>query len=458
MRKLFSLILVLALLPAVLAINVDVEKTSEDEVMIIGLEEPATYNLEITNNKRDDSFSFYTFFGSGLTPSEKINIAEDETKEVTINVYPRWDLGLIGSPSYELFIQGSDRSEVEKKLTVKIVKLEDALEVGASTFNPESRTINIFLENKVNFNFSKLKVDFSSSFFDLEEEFALSPYEKKEFEIELDKEDYNKLMAGFYTLYADVKAQDVEAELEGKIEFEEKDLLNTQTESYGLLISTKVIEKINEGNVVSETVTKMKKNIISRLFTNFSPEPDYKQRQGAKVYYTWEASLLPGESQKIIVKTNWLIPFLLILLIFSTFYFAKKYSQQKVAVKKRVSFVKAKGGEFALKVTVVAEAKEFVENVRIIERLPPLVKMYEKFAGEFPDKISRDKKTLEWDYNFLDKGEKRVMTYVVYSKVGILGKFALPGTIVRFKQDGKEKQATSNKAYFLSEQKDKYFN
>lgn len=454
MRKLWGLFFVLVLLPVVFAINVDVEKVSENEVMIIGLEDPATYVLEVTNNGRDDFFSFYTFFGSGLSPSEQVEFLRGEVKNVTIDVFPRWDLGMIGSPSYEYFIQGSDRSEVEKKLTVKILKLEDALEIGSSSFNPESSVLSIYLENKVNFNFSELNVDFSSLFFDLEESFSLLPYEKKEFNIELKKEDFNQLMAGFYTLEADIESGDVECEIEGRIEFVEKDLLKTETKSYGLFVNNRVIKKVNEGNIVSESVTKVKKNIISRLFTTFSSEPDYKVREGGKVYYTWEQKLSPGESQEIVVKTNWLIPFLLLVLIFSTFYFAKKFSQQKVFVKKRVSFVKAKGGEFALKVRVSVEAKEFVENVRVIERLPPLVKMYEKFAGEFPDKISRDKKMLEWDYAYLDEGERRVMTYVVYSKVGILGKFALPGTIVRFKQNGKDKQSTSNKAYFLSEKKE----
>lgn len=454
MRKLWGLFFVLVLLPVVFAINVDVEKVSENEVMIIGLEDPATYVLEVTNNGRDDFFSFYTFFGSGLSPSEQVEFLRGEVKNVTIDVFPRWDLGMIGSPSYEYFIQGSDRSEVEKKLTVKILKLEDALEIGSSSFNPESSVLSIYLENKVNFNFSELNVDFSSPFFDLEESFSLLPYEKKEFNIELKKEDFNQLMAGFYTLEADIESGDVECEIEGRIEFVEKDLLKTETKSYGLFVNNRVIKKVNEGNIVSESVTKVKKNIISRLFTTFSSEPDYKVREGGKVYYTWEQKLSPGESQEIVVKTNWLIPFLLLVLIFSTFYFAKKFSQQKVFVKKRVSFVKAKGGEFALKVRVSVEAKEFVENVRVIERLPPLVKMYEKFAGEFPDKISRDKKMLEWDYAYLDEGERRVMTYVVYSKVGILGKFALPGTVVRFKQNGKDKQSTSNKAYFLSEKKE----
>jgi hypothetical protein len=120
-------------------------------------------------------------------------------------------------------------------------------------------------------------------------------------------------------------------------------------------------------------------------------------------------------------------------------------------LRKRVSFVKAKGGEFALKVTLIAEAKQFVEKVRIVDRLPPLVKMYERFGMEEPSKIDKVRKTIEWDFDHLEAGEKRVMSYIIYSKVGILGRFALPSATAIFQKDNKIKDVSSNRAFFLAE-------
>ena len=291
----------------------------------------------------------------------------------------------------------------------------------------------------------------------MEKEVSLNAYESKSFNIELNREDFDKLNAGFYTLNAKVNYKTESANIEGKIEFKEKDLLETKSKDYGFFIVTNVIDKSNEGNTVVNSETTIKKNIFTRLFTTYSPEPTQVEREGTKVYYTWIQKLNPGESIEITVKTNWLLPFLLIFFFVTLIYFTRKYVTQKVQVKKRVSFVKAKGGEFALKVTLIAEAREFVENVRIIDRLPPLVKMFERFGGELPDKISKDKKRLEWHYNYLDAGEKRVMTYIVYSKVGVLGKFALPGAICRYQKEGKEKESNSNKAFFISEQKDRRY-
>ena len=91
--------------------------------------------------------------------------------------------------------------------------------------------------------FENLNVKFKSEFFDLEEELSLVPYEKREFDIQVEKEEFNKLMAGFYTLTAEIKTKGLESDVEGKIEFVEKDLLKTEKKDYGLIISTKVIEK-----------------------------------------------------------------------------------------------------------------------------------------------------------------------------------------------------------------------
>jgi len=453
MRKYLAILFVLILVPFALAVNLNVEKISTNEVLIKGLNTPINFELNVTNNAHSDVLSFYTFFEGGITPTKGIPFKKGETKDVILTLSPRENSNLNGINIFSYFIQGQDRTEVKEKLRVKIINLEDAFKVGSEKIDKETQTITVFIENKVNFNFENLSVLFSSPFFSLEKQISISPYDKKEFKITLEKDDFNKLLAGFYTLSADVETKGVRGNIEGKIEFVKNDNLKTTSETYGFLISTKVIKKVNAGNTISESVATIKKNIISRLFTTFSPSPDSVDRQGTTVYYSWTQRINPGENTLIKVKTNWLIPFFLILFLVLLVYFVKKFMSQKLLIRKRVSFVKAKGGEFALKVTIIAQAREYMENIKIVDRLPPLVKLYERFSGELPNIISKNKDRLEWDFTHLEAGESRIMSYVVYSKLGILGKFALPGTVARFDQMGKKKQATSNKAFFLAEQK-----
>lgn len=442
------------LLPGVLSVNLDVEKSSSDEIMILDIESPATFNLEVTNNGVSDSFTFYTFFGLLESPKEAIKINSGETKNIELKILPTYNLQP-GFSNFEVFIRGTDNSETSKELLVKIANLGDIFEIGSKEIDSESSTMQIYIKNKENYNFENLDVKFSSVFFDFEESFSLNPNEEKSFEVKLDKEDFKKVLAGFYTLTATINTNEAETKVEGVIKFAEKNILEETSKDSGFIVSTTKIEKTNEGNTIQSSETTIKKNIISRLFTSFSPEADLVERDGAKIYYTWIKDIKPGETLTIKARTNWMFPFIVIFLIVSIVTLVKKFSKRDLSLRKKVSFVNAKGGEFALKVSIVVHAKKYVEKVDIIERLPALVKVYERFGREEPTKVDEAKKRIEWHFEKLEAGEVRVLTYVIYSKVGVVGKFALPSTAAIYEKDGEIKDTSSNLAFFVAEQRRK---
>ena len=116
---------------------------------------------------------------------------------------------------------------------------------------------------------------------------------------------------------------------------------------------------------------------------------------------------------------------------------------------------KTKGADFGLKVSIYVKARKYVERVNIIDRLPPLVKIYEKFGVEKPSRINHKNRSLEWNFEKLEQGETRVLSYIIYSKVGVLGRFALPSTSAIYEKEGHIKEAESNKAFFVAEQRGK---
>jgi len=453
MKKICVLvILILLILPSILAINLSIEKQSSNEVLIIGLKMPAVFDLKITNLGSQDNFSFYNLVGLSISP-ETVSINQGETKEVKLKISPIGDLDIRGFYTFKYAIQGQDYSEISQQLTMKIIDLEDAFEIGSEEFDSDSSSLNIYIHNKVSSDFTSINANFKSAFFNLKENFSLGPNEKKSFNIQLNKDNFRKLMAGFYTLNAEINVEDKKANVEGIIKFVEKNLVTTTKKDYGLIINTKIIEKINEGNVLAKSETVLKKNIISRLFTSFSPQPDIVERQGLTVYYTWEREIKPGETLKIIVKTNWLFPLLVILFVVVIVVLTKQYSKTNLILKKKVSFVRAKGGEFALKVSIIIHAKKYVERVSIIDRLPPLVKIHERFGGEKPLRINEKNKRIEWGFEKLETGETRILSYIIYSKIGVLGKFALPATTAVYEREGEVHESTSNMSLFLEEQK-----
>lgn len=446
--------LILLFLPLTLAVNLEVQKNSLDEVMIIDLNKPAVFDLDIKNNGPTDNFIIYTFFGSGYLPEEKFTISSGQTKKVQFTVYPPYDVSRTGPVVFKYFISGEDNSEYEGTLSVNVINLNEAFEIGSSDFDPESNSVEIYIKNKINFNFENLDVKFLSNFFALDESFSLASKETKKFEITLDKEQFKKLTAGFYTMTSEITTEGKTANVEGVMKFSEKKSITTETEKQGFFISTSIITKSNDGNLPEIVQTTIQKNIISRLFTSINPQPDNVERNNSKIFYSWNRELKPGESLEVKIKTNWFLPLIFIFLIVAIVVFVKEYAKTDLRIKKRVTFVKSKGGEFALKVSLLVDARKQVENLLVVERIPPLLNLYKKvFGREIPTRIDEKNKKIEWQFKRLEAGEKRVINYVIYSKLGVLGKFALPRTAGFYERDGKIHEASSNQAFFLTEQK-----
>lgn len=449
MKKIF-IVLILLLLPLVSAININVEEQSSKNIIILEINKPAVFNLKMTNLGSSDEFTIYNLAGMSINP-KSISIRQRETKEVTLETAPLGDLHVRGPYIFDYTIKASDGSEENQRLTVKIYELKDAFEIGAGEFNHETNSVDIYIHNKLDFNFDEIDAKFSSAFFDIEKTFFLGPNQRKSFNVQVSKEEFKKLTAGFYTLNAEVQVEGEKANVEGVIKFSEKSSVITEEKNSGFFITTRTIEKINEGNVVANTNIQFKKNFLSQFFTTFSPEPDSVDVQGFSVYYTWSKSLKPGEILEATAKTNWLILFFLVFFIVTTMILIKKYSKVDLLLRKKVSFVRTKGGEFALKVSIFVDAKKYVERVSIVDKLPLLVKVYEHFGGEKPSRIDEKTRRIEWNFEKLEAGEVRMLSYIIYSKVGVLGKFELPTATAVYEKKGEVKETESNKAFFITE-------
>lgn len=448
----FAAVLALALMAGTFALDVTVKNNNTNLVMVRELPHPVSFDVYVTNNGPSDSFSFYNLAGFLMTPSQPVRIEAGQTKRVNITITPTSNLTYNGYYTFSYYVQSSSGDKNTESATFKIVGLDHAFSVGASEINPKSNSITIYIQNNLALNFSDMKVQFKSPFFTLNKAISLGSMEKKSFEVNLNKEDFKSLIAGFYTLSAAIVVDGEPATVEGPIKFSEQNILNVSEQNYGFIIFTKVIEKSNEGNVVVDSQTQIDKNIISRLFTTFSPEPDIVKRDGFNVVYTWENKISPGDTLKIKATTNWLWPLFVVVFLVAIVILVKKFSKTSLVMDKKISFLRAKGGEFAVKVTIVVSAKKFVERLTVTDRLPPLVKLYEKFGIEKPSRIDEKNKRVEWYFESLEAGESRVLNYVLYSKVGVLGRFALPTATAIFERNGKISEAESNRAFLVAEQ------
>ena len=202
-KQLIFLILLVAILPGIFAINLDVKRASTGQVMIADLNNPVTFDLEITNLGETNTFEFYNLLAFDMKPKGTTAIEKAQTKNIELIITSLRDFTYRGFYTFSYFIRDANDDEVQEQVIFKIIDLESSFLIGSGEIKPNSNTIEIYIENKENFNFSQMSVKFSSVFFDIEKKFELGPKEKKTFEIQLNKEDFNKILAGFYTIKAE---------------------------------------------------------------------------------------------------------------------------------------------------------------------------------------------------------------------------------------------------------------
>ncbi|HOC97260.1 MAG TPA: hypothetical protein PKJ54_03185, partial [Candidatus Pacearchaeota archaeon] len=178
--------LTLLVVPSVLALDLEVEKLSANEVVISGLNEPASFDLRITNLGSSENVVLYSFFTQDISPKE-LRLESKKTQDVTLKIYPSERMKP-GYYTFDYFIRNNYGDEVSQTLTIDILNFEDAFEIGSQDFNPESKTLNVYIHNKVNFNFENVVVVFKSPFFEFKKEFNLGPNQRNDFTITLDKE------------------------------------------------------------------------------------------------------------------------------------------------------------------------------------------------------------------------------------------------------------------------------
>lgn len=449
----FAFILLLQL---VSAISLDISKRTISEVVIAELAEPARFDFQIRNLDEDDTFEIYSLVGVDFSPKGTFFLAGGDTERMIVEARPEESVRRNqGYYNFVYKIRGSNTGIQDDTLRIKIVNLKDALEIRADSISVGDERATVYVRNKENFNFTGLDVRFSAAFLEQTESFDLPALSEKGFEIELDQETLSGLMAGQYILNGLVKIDGVQESIESTVRFLEQAGLPTIEIEEGVLLKRHEIQKTNEGNVPSIAEIQITKGFVARIFTTFNVPYDRAERVGGKMTYSWQRELRPGDTLKIVVKTNWLIPIVLLIIIVVGGIFIRVYLTSDLILKKSITHVRTKGGEFALKVTIRVRARRYVDNIHVLDKLPPMVKLYERYGTIAPDRIDEKNRRIEWNISTLNEYEETILSYIVYSKIGIVGRFELPPTTAVYERDGKVRETSSNRVFFMSEPRKK---
>lgn len=454
MKKVVLLLSMLCLLfisQMYVASAISVDAKDKGSVIIAELENPAVYEFTLTNPSALENIELYTLLGITFSPRGTFEIQSGKNT-FEVKAYPPKSVRqLRGQYIFEYQIKGENSGIYKDTLALTIVPLKETLSFEPENFKPSSTHMRLTIKNLQNTYLENVNVQLNSEFFsDQDFTVSLDPYQSTTISVSINKEKSSGLSAGKYLMKIKVGLEDAKAGLEGTLNYLEEQDISVTTHTTGIIVQEKTVTKKNEGNIpVTDSIT-LTRDIFTRLFTSHSREPTVTKRNGLLVVYEWQNELSPGESWKVRTTTNFTFPFLLILLVIASTIFAMKYARTQVVAHKSVSYVRTKGGQFALKVRLRVKARSAVTNVQIIDRLPGMTKMYEKF-GIQPTKIDAATRRIFWNIDKLAAGEERVFSYILYSNLNIVGRFELPAAIVIFDHNGKIEEAPSNRAFFVSE-------
>ncbi len=449
MKKVVALFLGIFLLSVVSALQIKSE--FDTQVILKEFDSEILMTLYITNAP-EGLYNVYTLSDLSIKPSEMFSIDGGSLKKV-FTIVPTENLDVEGYYTFTYTLNHRGGEKYDNRVTVNIVNLADILEIYTDNVDDSNGEIELVIKNKENVGLSNLSGTFSCLLFDFEKTLDLKPYEEKRITVKVDKEVLQKTKSGTYIIESSFMTDRGLKIVDGKLYLGEKKGITTKEDKSGIFIHTNEITKLNIGNTLETVKVEVDKNIFSRLFTSFSIEPNLVERNGFGVHYTWiKNRLQPMESFTVVTKTNYILPFAIIIVLIVAFFGIKRYSQTKVEVIKTVSPIKTKNGEFALKIKLFVKAKKAASNVTLIDRVPAIVKIYNKFGTVKPDKIDATSRRVYWNIGNLDSGEERAFSYIVYSKVGVVGKFSLPGAVLVFEEGEKIHEVESNHVFFMNEQ------
>lgn len=450
-KNLLFVLVFLLIVQFVSATDIEISKSDKNTILISEFGGSASYELTIHNPGPSQKAELYSFVGVTFEPKEKFDVQSGDTI-IEIKAYPPQSyLDAGGTYNFEYVLIPEDFEAVKDTVLMKIVKLKDIIEVKSDDIMMGDNSVKVSITNLEKVKIEDLKVKLSSLFFDYETSVSLEPEESKEILIPLKWSELEELLNGGYEFNFEMETPKGNIPLKGTFSYLPKEDSVLIRDAKGFIIRKVSYTRTNIGNTPIVGKIEFDKDVFSRLFSINSAEPTLAQRKALFATYYYEKTLQPGESFSVETTTNYTLPFVLILLVIIVALLVKLYSRTNVVLDKRVHFVKTRGGEFALKVSLHVKAKKFVENVQVIDRLPGMTQLYEKF-GIKPDKIDTATRRLFWNIERLNAGEERIYSYIIFSKVSVVGRFELPSASAMFQRDGKSEQVFSNRTFFVAEQ------
>jgi hypothetical protein len=405
-----------------------IQKKAINDVVAIELNIPTKYEITVTNkNSYDDYIDFVVLVNANITPEGKILVPAKQSKTIIGGILPLDRFK--GNFMYEYYIRGEKSGATQDKMFIKMRPLSDILSVSMpQEITREDPIFPVQVVNKENINLSTVLVTVSSSAFTTMANAFIDANSNQTIDLPLDTGKLKTVEAGTYDFKLTfLLNNEYNYTIEKQIKLREfSNIVSESSTKRSFFGYTKTLTKKNNGNIKQLVTIELYQNPVEKVFSQFSLDSTSSEKSGSKTLFKWQRQIQPGESFVVVAKTDYTIPIVILALIIIAIVAYVIVKQKKVIVSKKALRVQTKGGEFASKIVLLARnvGNSEVGNITLIDRLPLTTQIYEKFGTVKPDKV--EKHRLEWKFPSLLPGEEVVVSYIIYSKIKMLGTIELP--------------------------------
>jgi hypothetical protein len=442
LKSIFLFLIFLLLLNLVNAAEVSVKAEAVQDVVLPG--ESAVFNVEITNHgakgevkailtdfnwRKESNYGFYTI----------------ESGKTINDVFKFYPVGLLNPGKYSVNVRvyatAKPEDFVDYNFIINVVSYKDLveakLEYNPQGLNPNKENlVTLKLRNRNAIELKNLNFKIISEIINQDFVSNLGKEEIKEFPFSLElgnvKEgNYETNILGLF-----------DDKIISNITFIVKvasysDIKETKREEFSFLVKTLEVNRLNNGNTVSNEIYTKTLSSFEKLFTKVSPEPSSIEKLDGAYKYIWQFTLNPGDSYFILIKTNYGTPILILIALILIIFIVYKNVNKGLTITKKILLLKSKEGNIVgLKVLLILKnSGQVLKSLRLHDNIPGLLELPHEYGTLKPSSTKQGLagSSVIWEIPELLKGEERVLSYKMKSKVTNLGKLSMPRAVCRYK-------------------------
>lgn len=427
------------------------EKTPIHDVVASELSIPATYNFTLVNTGGDDYFKVYSLVNIKTLPLTPFPVESLEIYNFIFSALPLERAEQKGKFAYGYYIKGEKAGAMQDLVEIRVLPLKSIIDLTIVDIARGDSAMGLNISVLENIDLGNATIFIESDLGKISKTDSMPIKGSKIINVPFTS-DIKTIVAGKYpvkvTFYLN-NEYNYTVNLNASVT-EISTITSSETVKRGFFGFKTIITKKNDGNTIKLVSAELTKNRFERAFTAYNLAPTSEEGNAWSIKQTWEKEIKPGESLIVEASTDYTIPIIILVLLIIASVSLIIVRRPRLIVRKKAIKMQTKGGEFAVKVILFAKnISQEAKEVTMIDQIPGVTKLYEKFGAAKPEKIEGNR--LTWKFGTVLPGEEIIVSYVIYSKVRPVGTMVLPETVVHYlNARDKRRYASSNRVLVVS--------